>query len=348
MKPQVHADPVDGAHPASLSSHAKIALPVELRNVRAFLAVADHRHFGRAAVELHITQPGLTQRIQVLERELGTQLLQRSSREVRLTAGGRVFLPHARRLTQEEDRAQREIRDYRAGITGRLRLSYLTAWTVGLPASIVSEFRRSYPAVQLVTTSGQSRSNMTQVAVDQLDLAFVAVPAGKVEGVTVRSINRQEILIVMSPVNPLAKMDRVPIDFLRGEPIIAVSSATKSPHVDAARKWLEMRLGEEPNIVAEEPPDQIPAAVAQSGVAIAFTTESRAAAMSAAGLTCRRISPAPMVEYGVAYRQGVQSTTTTNMLQIVDTLAPELGKDLPSNAELVWTADELDHASATN
>ena len=149
-----------------------------------------------------------------------------------------------------------------------------------------------------------------QVAADQLDVAFVAVPAGTVEGVTVRSINRQEILIVMSPVNPLAKMDRVPIESLRGEPIIAVSSATKSPYVDAARKWIAMRLGEEPNIVAEEPPDQIPAAVAQSAVAIAFTTETRAAAMSAAGLTCRPISPAPVVEYGVAYRQGAQSATS--------------------------------------
>src|SRR5712691_10721900 len=80
---------------------------MELRQLRAFVAVASMRHFGRAAKRLHLTQPALTQRIQALEHELGMQLLERSAREVRLTRAGTVLLPHAQRLVQEEDAALR-------------------------------------------------------------------------------------------------------------------------------------------------------------------------------------------------------------------------------------------------
>jgi DNA-binding transcriptional LysR family regulator len=320
--------------------------PMELRNVRAFLAVADQLHFGRAAAALNVTQPALTQRIQVLERELGIQLLQRNSREVSLTPAGEALLEHARSLAQEEDRALRAMRDHVAGIAGRFRISYISAWNVGLPVAIVGEFRRRYPAVRLETTSGQSRSNIDRLMADDLDFAFVIVPAGGCKGLVVRPINRQEVLVVMTSSNHLAQMERIPIECIRGQPIIAVSSAMKSPHVDAARKWFARRLGEEPNIVAEEPLDQIAAAVAQSGVALAFTIDTRAAAMSATGLICRPMSPALLIDYGVAYLDASQSPCLANMLGLVEDLAPRFSSDLPAGSELVWTAEDLEHAEA--
>ena len=80
---------------------------MELRQLRAFVAAASEGHFGRAAAQLSLTQPGLTLRIQALERELGTPLLERSAREVHLTAAGRVLLPHAKNMIRTEDRALR-------------------------------------------------------------------------------------------------------------------------------------------------------------------------------------------------------------------------------------------------
>src|SRR5258708_27360172 len=136
---------------------------MELRNARAYVSVAHEGHFGRAAVSLNITQPALTQGIQVLERELGIQLLTRSSREVRLTAAGEALREHANMLVQEEGRALREMKDHVAGIAGRIRMSYLTVWNLGLPANIVAEFRRRYPAVLLETTSGYSKPNVARV-----------------------------------------------------------------------------------------------------------------------------------------------------------------------------------------
>ena len=74
---------------------------MELRQLRAFVEVAAHLHFGRAARVLHLTQPALSQRIQYLERELQVRLLTRTSREVRLTPAGEVLLSHAKRMIEE-------------------------------------------------------------------------------------------------------------------------------------------------------------------------------------------------------------------------------------------------------
>jgi DNA-binding transcriptional LysR family regulator len=319
---------------------------VELRNIRTFLAVADERHFGRAAAILNITQPALTQRIQALEQELGIQLLRRNAREVRLTPAGEALLEHARRLVKDEDRALREMRDHTAGVAGRLRISYLTSWTVGIPANIVSEFRRRYPAVRLETSSGMSQSNVQRLIADDLDFTFIRIPTVGGKGVVVRAINRQEVLLVMTPTNHLAPMERVPVECLRGEPIISVSSLLKSPHLDAALKWFAAQLGEEPNIIAEEPIDQIPAAVAESGIAIAFTTDTRVSAMKAAGLICRPMIPAPIVEYGIAYHDANPSPALANLLTIVDEVVPNYPGDLPTDGEVVSTVEDIDHEAA--
>jgi DNA-binding transcriptional LysR family regulator len=316
---------------------------MELRNLRGFLAVASERHFGRAAASLNLTQPALTLRIQVLERELGVQLLQRNAREVRLTPAGEALLEHAKTLVHEQDRALREMKDHVAGLAGRLRIAYLTVWNVGLPADIVAEFRRRFSRVRLETTSGYSWANVQRVMAGDVDFAFVGLPCVGSSGVVMRPIDRHEIVLVMSPTNHLAEMKSVPISCLVGEPMIVVSSALRSPHVAAALRWLASHLGEEPNIVAEEPIDQIAAAVALSGSAVTLTTASRAELWEAEGLISRRLLPVPLVDYGVAYLRDNKSRALANMLCVVDESSSPFTNELPAGSELVWTPQEVDY-----
>src|SRR5260370_35005177 len=95
---------------------------MELRQLRAFVEVAEAGHFGHAAEHLHLTQPALTQRIQALERELGLQLLEPNARGGRLAPARIALLPHASRLTQTEDQAPGALRAYSSGIIARLRI----------------------------------------------------------------------------------------------------------------------------------------------------------------------------------------------------------------------------------
>jgi DNA-binding transcriptional LysR family regulator len=308
---------------------------MELRNVRGFLAVADERHFGRAATGLNLTQPALTLRIQSLERELGVQLLERNSREVRLTTAGEALLLHARRLVQEEDRTLRVMKDHAGGLTGHLRISYLTLWDVGLPANIVAEFRSRYPAIKLEMTTGYSQTNLERLLAGELDFAFIGVTIGERDRIAMRPLDRHEIVVAMMPTHPLAQMDRVPVECLRGEPMVAVSAGVNGPVATAILGFLTKYTGEPPNIVREEPPDQITAAVARSGNTIALMTVRRASLAQAEGLVYRRLSPAPLIEYGVAYPRENHSPALASLLKTVEDLAPPLAADLPPDTELL-------------
>src|SRR5260370_4738558 len=230
---------------------------MELRNVRAFVAVADERHFGRAASSLNLTQPALSLRIQVLERELGIQLLRWNVREGHLTPAGEALRVHAKALVQEEDRARREMKDHVAGLAGRLRIAYLNVWNLGLPPRIVADFRRRYPAVRLETTSGNSHLNAHRVMEDEVDFAFVGVPAGSNGEVVVRTIDRQEVVLVMTAANHLAAMQTVPIECLRGEPIIAVTLSAGSLHVRGGPPCVATHFRYEPNSFAQDPIAQV-------------------------------------------------------------------------------------------
>jgi DNA-binding transcriptional LysR family regulator len=310
---------------------------LELRHLRAFVAIAEYGHYGRAAASLKLTQPALTQRIQVLERELGFQLLKRSAREVSLTPAGDAFIDHARGLVQAEDRALLALRDYASGILGRLRIAYLTLWDAGLPANIVAEFRRRHPAIKLEMTSGYSQINIDRLISGDVDFAFVGVAIGEHNGVAMRALDLHELVVVMAPNHPLMEMECVPITRLRGEPMIAGSSSgVNAPLAAASVGWLTKYIGEPPNIIREEPPDQMSAALAQSGDAVALMTEHRALLARNDGLDYRRLSPTPLVEYGMAYIRDNPSPALASLLKTVADVAPPLPEWLPPGSEVIW------------
>jgi DNA-binding transcriptional LysR family regulator len=308
---------------------------LELRHLRAFVAIADLRHYGRAADTVKITQPALTQRIQALERELRTKLLTRTARDVRLTPAGELLIGYARRMVRIEDRANRALADHASGVAGRLRISYLTLWDFGPPADIVAEFRRRYPAVQLEMSTGYSQVNMDRLACGNVDFAFVGVSVGERHGIAMRTLDRHKLVVVMTSAHPLAEMDLVPVERLGGEPMITSSPGVNNALAAATLNWLQKRTGKPPNVVQEEPPDQMAAALNRRRSAIALMTEHRAAIAGSDGLIYRSLKPSPMIEYGVAYVRDDPSPALANLLQIVDELAPTLPDDPPSGTELM-------------
>jgi DNA-binding transcriptional LysR family regulator len=310
---------------------------LELRHLTAFVAIADHRHYGRAADSVKITQPALTQRIQALERELRTQLLIRTSRGVRLTPAGEVLIGHARRMVRIQDRAKRALADQASGVAGRLRITYLTLWDFGPPADIVAEFRRRYPAVQLEMSTGYSQVNMDRLACGNVDFAFVGMSVGEREGIAMRTLDRHKLVVVMTPAHPLAQMDVVPVERLGGQPMITVSPGVNNSLAAASLNWLQKHTGEPPNVVQEEPPDQMAAALNRRRSAIALMTEHRAAIAESDGLIYRSLRPSPMIEYGVAYIRDDPSPALANLLEIVDEVALTLPDNPPSDTELMWT-----------
>lgn len=149
---------------------------MEVRQLRYFVAVAEHEHFGRAAESLHIVQAAVSKQVARLERELGLTLFDRSHRRVRLTPDGQTFLAHARRALRGIDRAAAAAADLAAGNTGLLRVGSSIGLGPRVEAALAA-VRSAYPGISLqVTTSASTTGHLAAVADHELDAAFVAAP----------------------------------------------------------------------------------------------------------------------------------------------------------------------------
>jgi DNA-binding transcriptional LysR family regulator len=305
---------------------------MELRQLRAFIEVADSGHFGHAAERLHITQPALTQRIQALERELGVHLLERNAREVRLAPAGAILLPHARSMVEAEDRGLHDVKAYASGIVGRLHLAY-PAGDAAFAGSIIAEYRRRFPAVDVETEAGYSGPNLVSVQNHAADAAFVLMASARPDGITARTIRREEVIVVMRSDHRLAQMDPIPARALRGEPIAL--GAANPDLITAIRRWLVRQTGADLNVVSEDPSDIAMETVVRSGSAVLLVVRRYATMEPAGGFIYRSMSPALFGEFAIAYRSDDPSPTLANFLRLVDDLAPNGHSDLPEDGELI-------------
>jgi DNA-binding transcriptional LysR family regulator len=149
---------------------------VELRQIRYFVAVAEDRHFGRAAERMYIAQPALSQHIRRLEHELDVRLLDRSGRHVRLTPAGDAFLDGARRLLSQADEAARLARLADVGETGTVASGVDLAAAAGLLPGALRRWSTRRPAVRPVLTAGRRPELLDLLRRRELDLAVLDGP----------------------------------------------------------------------------------------------------------------------------------------------------------------------------
>ncbi|WIB61106.1 LysR substrate-binding domain-containing protein [Curtobacterium sp. MCLR17_007] len=151
-------------------------LDVDLRQLRAFLAVADALHFGRAAERLHMAQPALSQQIRRTERALGVDLFVRTSRSVALTPAGRVLQGRARSLLAQAERDLDEAVRVGRGEVGRLDVGFVVSALPLGPIERVQRFRERHPLVRVELTEGYTSRLLARVVRGELDLAVVRDP----------------------------------------------------------------------------------------------------------------------------------------------------------------------------
>jgi LysR family cyn operon transcriptional activator len=143
-----------------------------LRHARYLLAVADQGSFTRAAAELHVSQPALSQQIRQLEETLGAQLLDRSGRVVRPTDAGRVYIDHARRAVREFEAGRRAIHDVEGLERGVLRVAFTPTFTTYLVGPLAQQFYARHPRV-LISISVMAQVEMeAALTADALDLGI--------------------------------------------------------------------------------------------------------------------------------------------------------------------------------
>src|SRR5690606_34672478 len=122
-----------------------VSLPVDLRQLRQFVAVAEELSFRNAATRLNMSQPPLSSAIRQLEEDLGRKLLERNNRNVRLTQVGEVFLREARRTLAQAEHAISMARRAGDGVSGSLRISFVPTASLSVLPLLVKDFRTRFP-----------------------------------------------------------------------------------------------------------------------------------------------------------------------------------------------------------
>src|SRR5271166_4501101 len=118
---------------------------MELRHLRYFVAVAEEENVSRAALKLHVSQPGISRQIRDLEDEIGFQLFERSAKSVRLTAAGSVFLGKARAVLQRANEAVERARAVDGGTSGEINIGYAPSLTVQILPQALRKFQDQFP-----------------------------------------------------------------------------------------------------------------------------------------------------------------------------------------------------------
>lgn len=195
---------------------------IDLRRLRYFIVVAEELHFGKAAQRLHLAQPPLTRHISALEGELGLRLFDRSTRSVKLTAEGELFLPHARDVLDAVHRA--EIASQRAalGKEGKVALGY----TSSVPlcdafGTLIRNFARSFPDIELSLVEASSAQQGRSIKEGLLDIGIGWKDSFEdYEGCRVKTIAAEPLVVAVSQERALASEASLAVEQLADETFV--------------------------------------------------------------------------------------------------------------------------------
>jgi len=144
------------------------------RQLRAFLALADLRHFTRAAEACHLSQPAFSTLVRALEESVGTRLFDRNTRSVQLTPEGRLFEPSARRLLADMGRALGDLGDHVERRKGRVHVAALPSLAAGWLPALFAEFHQTWPGIELALSDQLSDACIDLVRGGQADFALAS------------------------------------------------------------------------------------------------------------------------------------------------------------------------------
>jgi DNA-binding transcriptional LysR family regulator len=193
---------------------------VEIRQLRAFVAIADAGTFTAAAQRVHVTQAAISMQIRQLETELGAKLFVRAPRRVVLTEAGEQLLQRARHILRDHDAAIDEVAELAGAQAGRLRIGSASAVvTTDVLPKLLQEVRKQHAGANLSLVSGTSDALVQQLLNGELDLAFVSLPV-EARGIHTERLSQDQLVAIASPRHRLAKQKTVSAYTLAGERLI--------------------------------------------------------------------------------------------------------------------------------
>jgi DNA-binding transcriptional LysR family regulator len=274
---------------------------MDLRHLRYFVAVAEERHFGRAAERLHMAQPPLSQAIRGLESELGVRLLERTTRRVDLTAAGRAYLGRARTILAEVDEAAHLARRVAAGVVGRLAIGCVGSATYSLLPTLSRDLSAELPGVDFFFRGEMLGPDQAQaLRAGTIDVALLR-PAAADPSLATHLLRRDRLVVALPAEHALAGRRRVRAADLAGTDLIVHSADRRSVMYDVVLRVLR-DAGVEPRIRHEVGETSTLVTLVAGGLGAAVVPEP-VTALTLPGVVYRPlVQPATTVDLAVAHR----------------------------------------------
>src|SRR5262249_1898787 len=179
---------------------------MELRHLRYFVAVAEAENVSRAALKLHVSQPGISRQIRDLEDEIGFQLFERSAKSIKLTDAGKSFLTEARAVLQRADDAVKTARAIATGQQGELHAGYAGSPTVRILPSTLRGFQADSPQVRVRLHDLSTEEMLAGVRDGKLQLAMLVCPTPSLlRGLRFAELAQLDISLAVAPNHPFAR-----------------------------------------------------------------------------------------------------------------------------------------------
>lgn len=271
---------------------------IEVRQLRYFIAVAEERHFSRAAARLNMAQPPLSQQIRSLEAEVGAALFIRTTRKVELTGAGMLLLERGRRILEELETLENDVRLVSDGKKGVLRIGFTGSATYGLMPKIVRASGEKFPGFKLSIRGEMLTPQLVEELLEgRLDIAVLRPPVNS-RDIEIAVVGRDRLILALPADSPLAGRTGLSLSDLAAEPFVGYTSDSTVARVvlEACRK-----SGFVPNTVQEAKETSTLLSLVAAGVGYALIPES-ARAFAIHGAVFRAMTNAPVVDIAVAWR----------------------------------------------
>ncbi|EML1599467.1 LysR family transcriptional regulator [Burkholderia cenocepacia] len=195
---------------------------MELKQLRAFVTLAEELHFGRAAQRLCIVQPALSMQIKALEVEFGARLFERDRHKVELSDTGRVLLPEARATLQQAARAEQMARLSSRGEIGTLRIAFVSSVSPTLLPAVLRTMRERYPLIVLELKDMPTPDQIAALRDRRIDFGMIRLPAAYA-GIDTRVVLEEGFLVALPLDHPLAAYDTIAPAALRDHPAFVLA-----------------------------------------------------------------------------------------------------------------------------
>jgi DNA-binding transcriptional LysR family regulator len=295
---------------------------MDLHQLRCFVAAAEELHFGKAARRLEMLPSALGRFIRLLEEDLGTRLMTRTTRSVALTDDGAVLLKEARALLAQADVLAAKFRTRGRKEAATVRVGAIDSAAAGLLPMLLHDFRKQRPDVTVQLLEDKTLRLLPRLLSGRLDLALVRPPENPDKRLEFLFLFHETAVVAVSDQHPLASRKRVTIADLKDQPLI-VPERRSRPHSRDLTMKLFAEAGLEANIVqiADEKQTIVNLVAAKLGVAIVPRWTSR---MAARGVRYVRLAASDMnkLPLAAAWTRGTRDPVRDEMLAMLQANLP--------------------------